>query len=129
MITGTLGSSPLHERAEPSSLVQCHINYHHTSTPRIYDSFQHATAEDEDFPTAPLDDDIWLEDSALNRCLCIHEQSQPHFLCSYPWPCRLEDTPSPYYEIMDLSDISDFQDVMTTTSDKEIPDIDDVFEL
>ena len=29
--------------------------------------------------------------------------------------------------MMDLSDISDFQDVMTTTSDEDIPDLDDVF--
>ena len=29
--------------------------------------------------------------------------------------------------MMDLNDISDFQDVMTTTSDEDIPDLDDVF--
>ena len=30
---------------------------------------------------------------------------------------------------MDLSDISDFQDVMTTTSHEDIPHLDDVFGL
>ena len=36
------------------------MDYHHTSTPNTDDSFQDSIAE-EDFPTAPLDDDIWLE--------------------------------------------------------------------
>ena len=30
---------------------------------------------------------------------------------------------------MDLSDISDFQDVMTTTSDEDIPTLEDIFRL
>ena len=92
------------------------------------DPFQEATTEEEeDFPTAPLDDDIWLEDPVPGRCLCIHEQSQPHFLCSYHCTYKLEDTQASYYEIMDLSDIPDFQDMMTTTSDEDIPDLDDIF--
>ena len=76
--TGTSGSSPLHDRAEPSSPAQYYINYHHTSTPSIDDSFQDATVEEEDFPKAPLDDDIWLEDPVPDRCLCIHEQSHSY---------------------------------------------------
>ena len=100
--------------------------YHHT-----YDSFQDATNEEEgDFPTAPLNDDIWLEEPVPVRHLCIHEQSQANFLCSYPCPYSLdlppltpEDTSASYYEMMDLNDISDFQDVMTTTSDEDIPDL------
>ena len=31
--------------------------------------------------------------------------------------------------MLDFSDISDFQDVMTTTGDEDIPDLDDVFEF
>ena len=121
-------SSPLHGRAEPPSPVQHHICYHHTSISSIGNSFQDATAEEEDFPTASLDDDdICLEDRVPDRCLCIHEQSQPHFLCYYPCPYRLEDAPAPYYKMMDLSDISDLQDVMTATSDEDIPDLDNVF--
>ena len=41
----------------------------------------------------------------------------------------MEDTPAQYYEMMDLSDISDFPDVLTATSDEDIPDLDDVSEL
>ena len=106
---------------------------HHTD-----DSFQDVTneEEEEDFPTPPLDDGIWLEELVPDRYVCIHEQSQPHFLCSYPCPYSLdplpytpENAPALYYETVDLSDISDFQDVMTTTSDEDLPDLDDVFGL
>ena len=68
--------------------------------------------------------------------LCIHEKSQPHFLCSYTCPYRMdllpptsEDAPASYYKMMDLSDISDFQDVMTTTSHEDIPALEDIFRL
>ena len=90
----------------------------------------------QDFPTAPLDDDIELEDPVPDRHLCIHEQTQPHFLCSYPCqysldllPSTPEDAPTSFYETMDLSDISDLQDVITTTSDEEIPALEDIFGL
>ena len=111
----TPNSSPLHGRAEPPSPVQHHMNYHHTSTLSTDDSFQDATAE-EDFPKAPLDDTIWLDDPVPDRHLCIHELSQPHYQCSYPCPYRLdllhsspEDTPAPYYKMMDLSDSQIFK--------------------
>ena len=80
-------NSQLQGRAEPPLQLQHHIDYHHTSTPNMDDPFQDTTTEEEeDFPTDPLDDDIWLEDPVPDRYLCIHEQSQPHFLCSYPCP-------------------------------------------
>ena len=112
--TNTPDSSPLHGKTEPPSLVQHHIDYHHTS-PGTDDSFQDTSAKEENFPTAPPDDNIWLEDPVPDRHLCIHEQSQPHYQYSYPCPYRLnlpqsapEDAPAPYYEMMDLSNISDF---------------------
>ena len=111
------------------------MDYHHSSKLSTDDSFQDATAE-EDFSTAPLDDDIWLEDTVLDRHLCIHEQSQPHYQCSHLCPCSLdlphsalEDAPAPYYEMMDLSGIPDLQDVVTTISDEDIPDLEDIFRL
>ena len=111
------------------------MNYHHTSTPNTDNSFQDATAE-EDFPTTPLDVDIWLEDPVPDRHLCIHEQSQ--LLCKHYYPCPYsldlphstpEDAPAPYYKMMDLSDISDLQDVMTTTNDEDIPDLEDFLDF
>ena len=117
-------------RADIPSTLQHHMDYHFTSTSSADDSFQDATAEEEaKSPTAPLDDDIWLEDSVPDRHLHIHEQSHPYYQCSYPCPYSLdlphsapEDAPGPYYEIINLSDILDFQDVMTTTNDKDILD-------
>ena len=111
------------------------MNYHHTSTPSTDQFFQDATVK-ENFPTVPLDDDIWLEDPIPDRHLCIHEQSQLNYQCTYPCPYRLDppqsspkDATAPYYELMDLSDISDIQDVMTTTSNEDIPDLEDIIRL
>ena len=48
-----------------------------------------AEEEDDDmeehFPTIPLDNDFWMEDSILEKHLCIHEDAQ-HALCPYPCP-------------------------------------------
>ena len=78
-------SSQLHAKAEQSSHVQQNMVYHCTD-----DSFQDATSEEEeDIPTAPLDDDIWLEDPVTDRQVCIHEQSWPHDQCPYPCPYHL----------------------------------------
>ena len=84
-------------------------------------------AKEEDFQTVAIDDDHWITDPVPDRCLCIHEHSQPHSLCSYPCP-YMNSTPASYKDTdtLDLSDISDFEDVMTTSSDKDIPALDDV---
>ena len=75
--------------------------------------------EEEDFQTVSLDDNHWITDPVSDRSLCIHEHSQPHSLCCYP--CLYMDcTPALYKDTLDLSDISDFEDVMTTSSDKDI---------
>ena len=112
------------------------MDYHQASTSSTENSFQDTITEEEDFPTAPLDDDIWLEDPIPDRHLCIQEQSKLHYLSSCPCPYSLdlphsapEDAPAPYYELMDLSDISDVPDVMTATSDEGIPDLEDIFRL
>ena len=70
--------SPLQGRAESPSPLQHIMDCHHTSTPSAHNPFQDATAEEkeeekqqeqeqEDFPTAPLDNDIWLENSVPDR--------------------------------------------------------------
>ena len=55
-------SSPLHGRTEQSSPVEQQMFNHHTD-----DSLQDIINEEEDFPTAPLDDDIWLEEPVPGR--------------------------------------------------------------
>ena len=67
----------------------------------------------------------WITDPVPDRCLYIHEHLQPHSLCCYPCPYR-DSTPSSYQDTLDLSDISHFKDVMTTSSDEDISALDDV---
>ena len=126
-------SSPLHGRPEQSSPTEQQMVHHHTA-----DSLQDVTNEEEEeyFPTAPLDDDVWLEEPVPDRHLCLHEQSQPHDLCPYSCPYSWDElhptpgnAPTPHYEMMDLSDIFNFPDVMTTASDEDIPDLDNVLDL
>ena len=44
---------------------------------------------EEHFPTASLNDDIWMEEPVPERHFCIHENSQ-HDLCPYPYPYSLD---------------------------------------
>ena len=93
-------------------------------------------AEDEDdtgehFPTASLDENVWMEEPIADWHMCIHENSQ-HDL--YPYPCPYSLTPLhltqngvPQY--MDLGDIFKFPDVITTASNEDIPSLEDILEL
>ena len=54
-----------------------------------------------------------------DRPLCIYEHSLPPRLC--PYPCPYSDyQASSYYDTLDLSDISKFEDLMTTSSDEDL---------
>ena len=81
--------------------------------------------EEEDFSTVSLDDEHWNMEEILDRHLCIHEHSILHELCQYPCP-YLVYTSSSYYNTLDLSDISKFEDLITTSSDEDIPALDEV---
>ena len=81
--------------------------------------------EEEDFQTVSLEDDHWTTEEIPDRHLCIHEHSVPHELC--PYPCLyLDYISSSYYDTLDLSDISKFEDLMTTSSYEDIPALDDI---
>ena len=100
------------------------------------DTLQHPTSkctlnrydnpeEKEDFPTVSIDDEHWNMEEIPDRHLYIHEHSLPHGLC--PYPCPYSDyMTSSYYDTLDLSDISKFEDLMTTSSDEDIPALDEV---
>ena len=81
--------------------------------------------EDKDFQTVSLEGDHWTTEEIPDRHLCIHEHSVLHELCSYPCP-YLDYTSSSYYNTLDLSDISEFEDLMTTSIDEDIPALDEV---
>ena len=91
----------------------------------ICDDLDDDEEEEEDFPTVSLEGDHWTMEEILDRHLCIHEHSVMHELCPYPFP-YLDYTSSSYYDTLDLSDISKFEDLMTTSSDEDIPAPDDI---
>ena len=73
-----------------------------------------------------------MEEPVPDRHLCIHEESQPHDLCPYPFPYSLDQLhPVPEYasapQYMVLNIIFNFPDVMTTASNEDIPSLEDVF--
>ena len=81
--------------------------------------------EEEDFPTVSIEDDHWTTEEIPDRHLCIHEHLVLHELCPYPCP-YLDYTSSLHYNTLGLSDISEFEDLMTTSSDEDIPALDDI---
>ena len=76
--------------------------------------------DEEDFPMVPLDDEHWTMKEVPDRTLCIHEHALPHRLCPYPCPYANYLLPS-YADSLDLSDISDFKDIMITSSNEDVP--------
>ena len=122
----SIDSNPLHGRTEQSSTTEHQMACHLTSAEE--------KEVEEHFPTAPLGDDIWMEKPVPDRHLCIHELSQPCVLCPYPCPCGLDQPhPAPEYaptpQYMDLRNIFNFPDVMTTANNEDIPSLEDVLEL
>ena len=89
----------------------------------IYDDLDD-DEEEKDFQTVSLEDDHCTTKEIPDRPLCIHKHPLPHLLCPYPCP-YIDYTSSLYYDTLDLSDISEFEDLMTTSSDEDIPGLDD----
>ena len=81
--------------------------------------------EEEDFPMVPLDDEHWTSKEVPERTCCIHKHGLPYNLCQYPCPYESNNTLS-YMDILDLSDILDYEDYMVTSSDEEILGMEEV---
>ena len=81
--------------------------------------------EEEDFQMVPLDNEHWTSEETPERTLCIHEHGLPHGIHQYPCPYMNYETLS-YMDSLDLSDISDYEDYMVTSSDEEIPGMEEV---
>ena len=80
------------------------------------DSMPVYSDKEEDFPTVPLDDNHWTAEIVPERTFCIHKNGLPNNICQHPCPYGNNNTVS----YMDsLSDISDYEDYMMTTSDDE----------
>ena len=77
------------------------------------------------FQTVPLDDEHWTLEIVPERTFCIHKNGLPNKLCQHPCPYGSNDTVS-YMDSLDLSDISDYEDYMVTSSDEELPGMEEV---
>ena len=66
-----------------------------------------------------------LSQETPERTFCIHKNGLLHNLCQYPCPYGNHDTIS-YMDSLDLSDISDYEDYVVTSSDEEIPGMEEV---
>ena len=149
--SSTDANSPAHRGADLSAPENHNQHHYCTSTQNMEKFFTDVngvawdyeiTFSEENFPTAPLDDEVWSEDPILDRQLCIHETPhKPNHQCSYPCPYSTtsfridlpQSTPQDaavfHYEQMDFGDISsDVPDIMTTTSDDDIPDLEDILD-
>ena len=73
----------------------------------------------------PLDDEHWTSKETPERTLCVHEHGLPHGLCMYPCTYMNYQMPS-YMDSLDLSDISDYEDYMVTSCDKDIPGMEEM---
>ena len=92
------------------------------ATPASNPEYLEDKEEEEDFQTIPLDDDHWSTKDPSVRTLCVHEHTLPYRLCPYPCPYANYQV---YIESLDFSDISDFEDIMITSSDEDIPTLED----
>ena len=116
-------SSPVHSTMPPQNPMDFSQQWLTTSIPTICDDLKE-DKEEEDFQTVALDDDHWTMDEIPDRHLCIHEHLLPHSLCPYQCP-YMDYTSTSYHDTLDLSDISEFKDLITTSSDEDIPALDD----
>ena len=92
------------------------------NTPVYLDS---SDEEEEDFQMVPLDDEHWTSEQVPERTFCIHENGLPQNSCLYPCPYGSNDTVS-YMDSLNLRDILDYEDYMVTSSDEELPGMEEV---
>ena len=74
-----------------------------------------------------MDDEHWTTDMVLERTFCIHDNGLPNNLCQYSCPYGNNNDSVSYMDSLDLSDISDYEDYMLTTSnDEDLPGLEEV---
>ena len=120
-------NSPVHRRAELPSPVHHNLCHSLTPTPtteQFYADFDSVawdddtTSTEEHFPTAPLNEESGLKTQLFVSMSLQHYNLQNGLTTGYHML---------HYEQMDFSDISsDFPDIMMTTSDDDIPHLEDI---
>ena len=87
---------------------------------------EESSNEDEEFQTVPMENEHWTTEMVPERTFCIHENGLPNNICPYPYPYGANNT-TLYIDSLDLSNISDIEDHILTTSDnKELPGMEEV---
>ena len=124
--------SPIDKIPSPNSTLQVQFHTDTLQWPSSkYTLNAHVTLEaeeeeeEEDFQTVPLNDEPWDMEEIPDIPLCIHEHSLPHGLCPHSCPYSKYQATS-YYNTLDLSNISKFEDLMTMSSDEDISALDDI---
>ena len=123
-VTMTHCSSP----QTPTRPVCCHLSFTSDSSEddQDPDNIPVHSDEEEDFQTVPLDDEHWMSEIVPERTFYIHENGLPNNVCQCPCLYGNSDAVS-YMDSLDLSDISDYEDYMMTTSDDEdLPGMEEV---
>ena len=64
-------------------------------------------------------------DIVPERTFCIHKNGLPNNVSQHPCPYGSNNTVS-YMDSLDLSDISDYEDYMVSSSDEELPGMEEV---
>ena len=91
-----------------------------TPTRAVHCCLSFSSNSDQDPDSTPV-----YSNSSPERTFCIHKNGLPHTLCQYPCPYGSDDTVS-YMDSLDLSDISDYEDYMVTSSEEELPGMEEV---
>ena len=94
------------------------------ATPASTPEYLEDEEEEEDFQMVTLNNDHWTNKEISDRTLCIHEHVLPHGLCLYPCPYENYQI-SLYIDSLDLSDISNFKDIMVMSSNEDMPALED----
>ena len=123
----TVTITPCSSPQTPTRPVHCCLSFNSNSDQDPDSTPVHSDSpdEEEDFPTVPLDDQHWTSDIVPERAFCIHKNGLPNNICQHPCPYGSNDTVS-YMDSLDLSDISDYEDYMVTSSDEELPGMEEV---
>ena len=125
-LCSTVTITPCSSPQTPTRPVHHHLSFNSDSdqdpdsTPGYSDS-----PDEEDFPMVPLDDKHWTSDIVPERTFCIHKNGLPNNVCQHPCLYGSNDTAS-YMDSLDLSDILDYEDYMVTSSDEELPGMEEV---
>ena len=102
-----------------------HLSFHSADSYTPDNTPECSEDKEEDFQMVPLDDEHWTSEETPERTLCVHEHGLPHGLCPYPCPYMNYQMPS-YMDSLDLSDISDYEDYMVTSSNEDIPGMEEM---